>query len=257
VTGYVKLNFHTTACCNTDPGLVRLQNEDTCLVNTDNGYFLVADGMGNPEAGKMAGVLFKDVVVERFCFQPNHTPEITPNLLQDCFQIANSKIQFHVMEQPGHSGMGCTAELLAFHGSGFILGHVGDSRTYRLRNGKLKQLTKDHTFLEEQIKLGLIPPGQYRNHPMSHTILRAVGSSEKLDVDIIQGDYFADDIFMLCTDGLTDMVDDIKIQEILQLEWPLAIKATMLIDQANYSGGKDNIAVALIEVKTAINRKLF
>lgn len=227
---------------------MRPQNEDTCFSSADNGFSLVADGMGNPIAGKMAGLLFRDIVIEQFSLSPDHTPEETADLIRDCFDIATSKIQSHVQKHPKHSGMGCTAELLAFQDQGFILGHVGDSRTYLLRKNKLLQLTRDHTFLEEEIKAGRIPPDKYQDHPMRHIILRAVGSREKPDVDIIKGSYLAKDIFLLCTDGLTDMVENSKIKEILQLEWPLNIKATMLIDQANYAGGRDNITVALVEV---------
>ncbi len=237
------------ACCNTDPGLVRLKNEDTCLVNNEDGFFLIADGMGSSIAGKMAGVLFRETVVENISINSKRSVEVTKDLVEVCFHTANSKILSNVVEIPAHSGMGCTAELMVFHDSGFVLGHVGDSRTYRMRSGRLEQLTNDHTFVRELQDQGLIPRGQDRSHPMRNIILRAVGKSEHLEVDIMHGTVLPDDIFLLCTDGLSDMMKDEEIKEILSFEWPLAVKATMLIDQANYNGGKDNITVALIEVK--------
>ncbi len=246
--GCMKPIIQSTACCNTDIGIVRPRNEDTCYVNSDEGYFLVADGMGSSAGGKMAGVMFKESVVEGLTFKSKPSQDAACNLINDCFQAANSKIISHVDQVPAHSGMGCTAELIVFHESGFTLGHVGDSRTYRLRQGQLKQLTSDHTFIQEQLNQGLILPGQYRNHPMSHAILRAVGISESLEVDLIHGTVLADDIFLLCTDGLSNMVKDGQIQEILAVDWPLDVRATMLIDQANYAGGEDNITVALVQV---------
>jgi protein phosphatase len=144
--------------------------------------------------------------------------------------------------------MGCTAELLVFHDRDVVIGHVGDSRTYRLRNNKLEQLTSDHSFVQEQEDLGLITHEQARNHALKNLILRVVGSSEKLEVDLISSAAQPEDIFLLCTDGLFGMVEDEQIAEILSCEMAPEIKATMLIDQANYRGGKDNISVALIEI---------
>lgn len=250
VIGSMEPIIHTSACCSTDPGLVRSHNEDTCLVNNEAGYFLVADGMGGAAAGEVASDLFKETVVELFSPDRKRSPEAVQDLLMECFQSANARILSHVAEMPFHSGMGCTAELIAFHNNGFVLGHVGDSRTYCLSRRSLKQLTKDHTFVREQEDQGLISREQARTHSMRNLILRVVGSSEGLEVDMIYGTALPGDIFLLCTDGLSDMVDDVQIKEILTFEGPLALKATMLIEQANYAGGKDNISVALIEVKS-------
>ena len=249
VTGYVKPVIHTSACCNTDPGLTRSHNEDTCLVNNDAGYFLVADGMGGAAAGEVASGLFQETVLELFSPDRDRSPELE-NLVMECFQSANARILSHVAEIPSHSGMGCTAELFAFHNNRFVLGHVGDSRTYRLSSGNLTQLTTDHTLVQAQEEQGLISSEQARTHSMRNVILRVVGSSEGVEVDMIHGTAVPGDIFLLCTDGLSGMVDDEQIQEILTFEAPLPLKATMLIDQANHAGGKDNISVALIEVKS-------
>ncbi len=145
--------------------------------------------------------------------------------------------------------MGCTAELLALHSSGFVLGHIGDSRTYRLRQTILTQLTVDHSLVQQQIDQGLINQEQARNHPMKNVILRAVGINDQLAVDIIQGQVVSGDLFLLCTDGLSDMIDDHQIQAILSLEASLTDKAARLVDLANVAGGRDNITVALVEVR--------
>jgi protein phosphatase len=146
--------------------------------------------------------------------------------------------------------MGCTAELLVYQNDRIIIGHVGDSRTYRLRNSELVQLTTDHSFVQEQADLGIISQEQIDNHALKNLILRVVGSSEKLEVDMIGSDVQAGDVFLLCTDGLSSMVAKDQIEEILCHELEPEIKAIMLIDQANFNGGKDNITAVLIEFKT-------
>jgi serine/threonine protein phosphatase PrpC len=248
-TGSVKSTFRITVCCDTDCGIIRMVNEDICLANNEDGYFLVADGLGNTVSGKLASQLFKEAVVERFSHNRKNSCKVTKNHIQDSFHNANAKILAHVKNKPNHSGMGCTAELLAFTESGFLLGHVGDSRTYRLRNGELTQLTRDHTVIQDHILKGLISPGSYKNHPMANSIIRMVGSVDKLEVDIFHGTVSAGDIYLLCSDGLSKMLNDTKIKEILTLNWPVAVRTTMLIDQANQAGGRDNITVLLIEVK--------
>jgi protein phosphatase len=250
VIGYVEPVIHTSACCSTNPGLVRSHNEDTCLVNNDAGYFLVADGMGGAAAGEVASGLFLETVLELFSRDQGRSPKLDQNLVMECFQSANARILSHAVEVPSHSGMGCTAELFTFHNNRFVLGHVGDSRTYRLNSGSLIQLTKDHTLVQAQEEQGLISKEQAKTHSMRNIILRVVGNSKGVKVDMIHGTAVTGDIFLLCTDGLYGMVDDEQIQEILTFKGPLPLKATMLIDQANYAGGKDNISVALIEVKS-------
>jgi PPM family protein phosphatase len=250
VTGYAEPVIQTSACCSTDPGLARSHNEDTCLVNNDAGYFLVADGMGGAAAGEVASSLFQETAIELFSSNLDRPLEADQNLVMQCFESANDRILSHTAEEPSHAGMGCTAELFTFHNNRFVLGHVGDSRTYHLSNRCLTQLTKDHTLVQIQEEQGLISREQARTHSMRNVILRVVGTSKGVEVDIIHGTAVPGDIFLLCTDGLSGMVDDEQIQEILAFEGPLQLKATMLIDQANHAGGKDNISVALIEVKS-------
>jgi PPM family protein phosphatase len=241
--------IQTTACCKTDPGLKRPINEDICLVNTKGGFFLVADGIGGAAAGEIASSLFAKTTVDIFSSSFNRTPEETLEFVKKSFLTANSNIAAHVATTPAHSGMGCTAELLAFHNSRFVLGHIGDSRTYRLRQGILSQLTKDHSLVQQYVDQGLIGRDQARNHPMKNVILRAVGMDKQLAVDIIQGQALSGDLFLLCTDGLSDMIEDSQIQEILLIEEMLIEKAMMLVSLANAAGGQDNISVALIEVR--------
>ena len=143
--------------------------------------------------------------------------------------------------------MGCTAELLVFQNDSIVIGHVGDSRTYRLRNSELVQLTTDHSFVQEQADLGIISQEQIDNHALKNLILRVVGSSEKLEVDMLGSNVLPGDMFLLCTDGLSSMVTKEQIAEILSHELEPEVKAMMLIDQANHNGGTDNITAVLVQ----------
>jgi serine/threonine protein phosphatase PrpC len=144
--------------------------------------------------------------------------------------------------------MGCTADLLAFCQDSFIIGHVGDSRTYRLKNSTLRQLTKDHSLVQEQLDQGLINLQEARRHAMRNVILRAVGVNETVALDILKGKRHPGDLFLLCSDGLTDMVEDDVLFEILSTDGSLDEKSDALIQLAKYSGGKDNVTVVLTAI---------
>lgn len=241
--------LHLSACCESDKGLVRSYNEDVCLVNEEDGYFLAADGMGGEAAGEVASAFFRDTVVELFAATPKHclTDDTLNELIVECFQVAHDRILAHVEEEPSHQGMGCTAELLVYHNNRVVLGHVGDSRVYLLRDGTLIQLTTDHSFVQEQADLGNISQEQAETHSLKNLILRVVGSGDKLEVDLIGSQVEAGDIFLLCTDGLSSMVDKEQMTDILGSDLDLQVKTTMLIDQANYNGGTDNVTAVLVE----------
>ena len=144
--------------------------------------------------------------------------------------------------------MGCTAELFSFYGMNYILGHVGDSRTYLLRQGKLRQITRDHSLIQDQIDEGLVSPAEARTHALRNVIVRAVGVEEALPVDLVRGKSQPGDIFLLCSDGLTDMLADDQIQELLSLSLSPLEKVEKLVEAAKSAGGYDNITVALCEV---------
>lgn len=231
-----------------DVGLKRSNNEDAFLVKPDLGFCLVADGMGGAAAGEIASRILSDTAFEVFSSTTASTPDETTLQVQRAFGLANERIQTHIQQYPEHKGMGCTAELLAFSGTDFVIGHIGDSRTYRLASGQLKQLTKDHSLVQEQIDLGLITPMEARAHAMRNVILRAVGVEENLALDIVQGKAIRGDLFLLCSDGLTDMITDATIQEAVLSISPMEDKITQLIDLAKAAGGLDNITVALVEM---------
>ncbi len=231
-----------------DPGLKRANNEDAFLVRPEINLFAVADGMGGAAAGEVASQIFIDTAQEVFSVNSNRPEQEKPTRVQEVFRLANERILQHAMEHPHHQGLGCTAELITFFDQNYVLGHVGDSRAYLLRSGQLKQLTRDHSYLQEQIDQGLLRPEEAKNHSLRHVILRAVGIDDTLALDLLRGKVFPGDLFLLCSDGLTDMVDDRDIKNILLASLRLDHKVEALIELAKSGGGKDNITVVLCEV---------
>jgi serine/threonine protein phosphatase PrpC len=229
-------------------GNVRANNEDVYYISQDCHYCLVADGMGGAAAGEVAAGIFAETAKAVFAGHDGTSEENTIARVQTTFKLANDKILKQVERNPKYQGMGCTAELLAFSEDNFIIGHVGDSRTYRLRNQTLKQLTKDHSLVQEQLDQGLITPEEARRHAMRNVILRAVGVNDTVALDILKGKKKSGDLFLLCSDGLTDMVAEAMIKSALTAGGTLRERSDALIQLAKQAGGKDNVTVALSAV---------
>jgi PPM family protein phosphatase len=233
----------------TDVGLKRSNNEDAFVVRPELNFCLVADGMGGAAAGELASRYFAETALE--LFSRNHRSEEKeelPALVQRAFTLANKRILDHVRKKPRHEGMGCTAELIAFIDGGFVLGHMGDSRTYRFRDGELKQLTHDHSLVQNMVDQGMISREEARTHSHRNVILRAVGIEKNVSLDLIRGKTRVGDLYLLCSDGLTDMVDDHLIREVLTSEISLPQKVEGFIELAKLAGGSDNITVVLSHV---------
>ena len=230
----------------TDVGLKRTTNEDAFVARPDLGFWAVADGMGGAAAGEVASRIFVETATEAFA--SHGTQETQMDRVKNAFTLANSRILEHVASHPEHAGMGCTAEILAISGDDIFIGHIGDSRTYRLRNAELKQLSVDHSLVAEQVKQGLISEQDARTHAMRHVILRAVGAKESVELDLLKGKGLPGDIFLLCSDGLSDMVDDAAIRNCLSRGESLEALAAQLIELAKAAGGKDNVTVVLVEL---------
>lgn len=233
----------------TDVGLKRAGNEDAFVIRPGLGFCAVADGMGGAAAGEVASRIFVETADE--VFGGAATRGDTADLVKNAFIRANRRILDHVAAHPGDAGMGCTAEILAVSGDEVVIGHVGDSRTYRLRNGELRQLTVDHSLVQEQLGQGLISPEEARRHPMRNVILRAVGTREHVELDILRGRGMPGDIFLLCSDGLTDMIDDHEVLSCMSATRDMEAMAGRLVERANAAGGKDNITVVLVRLEGA------
>jgi len=228
----------------TDPGLKRTNNEDSFIISLENRFCAVADGMGGAAAGEVASSIFVSTANEIFSAPDSNDPAVN---IQKTFLLANSRILEHVSANPEHKGMGTTAELLAWTDDIIIIGHVGDSRTYRFRNGTLKQVTKDHSLIQMQLDQGIIAPEDAKKHRMRHVILRAVGVDPDISLDIIKSRLFASDIYLLCSDGLSDMAEEPKIEECMKSNDSLEATASALINLAKEGGGKDNITAVLVK----------
>ncbi|HAA02493.1 MAG TPA: Stp1/IreP family PP2C-type Ser/Thr phosphatase [Syntrophobacteraceae bacterium] len=232
----------------TDTGIRRLDNEDAFVIVSELDLCALADGMGGAAAGELASRYFTESVAETFAGVRERSEQEIVGLVEKAFRSANERILLDATNNPAHKGMGCTAELLAFLDHGYVLGHVGDSRTYLFRSGQIKRLTNDHSVVQSQIDQGLITAVEARKHPLRNVILRAVGTNEVLAIDLIRGRIQNGDLFLLCSDGLTDMVDEVVLKRVLSADLSLHEKVDQLIEVANSAGGHDNITVVLGEV---------
>ena len=248
MNGFGKGSLRLLSFGKTDTGLKRSNNEDRFISRPEIGLFAVADGMGGAAAGEVASQIFAETVSEVLAEKGRAAGQETLNLIQEVFRLANERILNHVKENSQHRGMGCTAELLVFDQGRYVLGHVGDSRTYLFRQGELKQLTLDHSLVQDQVDRGLITAQEAKKHSLRNVILRAVGVNEILAVDLIRGKGLPGDLLLLCSDGLTDMVDDSSIGDVLSRSLSVVQKAETLIELAKSAGGHDNITVVLCEV---------
>jgi serine/threonine protein phosphatase PrpC len=235
-------------CGKTDIGLRRSNNEDVFVTSPELDFCLAADGMGGAAAGDLASKIFADTALEVFTDTTDRSEKEIVYRVKKTFYFANERMLEHVTQNPNHKGMGCTAEVLAFSDDGFIIGHIGDSRTYRFRKGQLEQLTQDHTLVQEQVEQGLILPDNIKNHPLGNIILRAVGQENELALDLLRGKILPGDLFLLNSDGLTDMIQDDQIREILTTDVDIHRKVDELIESAKAAGGKDNITVVLVAI---------
>ncbi|MFH1153251.1 MAG: protein phosphatase 2C domain-containing protein [Pseudomonadota bacterium] len=232
----------------TDPGLVRTNNEDTFAMDEQKGYCLVADGIGGAADGEIASELFAATVRDLAARLDTFREDTAADLVETTFKKGNTAIFNYALDDASRMGMGCTAELIVFCPTGFVLGHIGDSRTYRLRNKVLKQLTRDHSLRQEQLDLGLISRSELDSHAYKNLITRALGIEKHATLDILKGSTLPGDLFLQCSDGLTDMIADAAILEILTDSISEDTMADLLVRAALDAGGRDNITVVLARI---------
>src|SRR5512140_3204535 len=233
------------SCGRTDVGFRRSNNEDAFVSVPELGLLGLADGMGGAASGEVASGIFADTVRELLSAGPPSAVEEAEERVRRTFLLANQRIRELAARMPEHKDMGCTGEMVLFTDDRCVVGHVGDSRVYLFRGGRLRQVTKDHSFVQEQVDQGLLTPGQARVHPYRHMILRAVGIHDVLDVDLISMEAYPGDLFLLCSDGLSDMVGDSLIAGTLAADRSLEEKADRLVRDACDAGGHDNVTVVL------------
>ncbi len=224
------------ATMRTDIGKKRKQNEDSAWL--DENLFVVADGMG----GHLAGEVASRIAVDTIKTLAGEKPALTA--LGSAVSRAHQDIKHHAMTHEACSGMGTTLSVL-WRGEGrMYIAHVGDSRIYRLREGKLEQITQDHSLVDELVRAGIITKEEARTHPRRNIITRALGTQGENDPDLFQVETREDDKWLLCTDGLSGMVPDEKIEETLK-NYDMEEAADRLLNLALDAGGSDNITLIL------------
>ena len=219
----------------TDTGRQRNANEDSFFVRAP--VFVVADGMGGAQAGEVASKAAAEAFERDL---PAAPPE---RVLRETIEAANREIHEHARADPSLAGMGTTitAAIVDPAGEEVAIGHVGDSRAYRLRDGRLERLTRDHSLVEEMRRKGQLTDAQAEDHPQRSIITRALGPEPEVEVDVQTVPAQPGDVFLLCSDGLTTMLDDEHIARILAAATSLEAAVRALIDEANRAGGRDNI----------------
>jgi PPM family protein phosphatase len=227
----------------THPGKVRRRNEDSYVL--DPPLFAVADGMGGAQAGEVASRL------TAAAFREFHEADRLPpdERLQAIIQEANRRIYDRAHADSGFSGMGTTVTAALLTGGRVTIGHVGDSRAYRIRNGELEQLTDDHSLVGDLMRSGRLTPEEADAHPQRSVITRALGTDPEVDVDTLAIEAEPGDLFLLCSDGLTTMVADDDILGVLAAAPTLDDAARALVSAANTGGGEDNVTVVLFRVE--------
>jgi PPM family protein phosphatase len=255
----------------TDVGRKRKGNEDSLFVNADHKLFVVADGMGGHAAGEVASRIAVDAINEFICLTAGDEEITWPfgldenmsydgNRLKTAVRFANRKVLEATKERAEYEGMATTVAAVLVDGQAANLAHVGDSRVYLFRRGAgqadgedgtpsgLTQLTTDHSWVNEQIQSGVISADQARSHPLRNVVTRALGGKADLQVDMQVHDVEADDILLLCSDGLTTMIPDDEIARVIrEQDGDIEQAAQALVDAANSRGGEDNITVVLLK----------
>lgn len=244
-----------------DPGLRRTSNEDSYSTRPDVGLFVVADGMGGHVAGEVASRVAVEAIeafIEEtagadknrtwpFPFEPALSLEA--NRLKAAFRLANRRIASAIADSQDLRGMATTASAVLFGERRASVAHVGDSRVYVLRKGALEQITHDHSWVEEQVRAGMLSPTAARQHPWRNVVTRALSGGEDPEVDVTEVTPVPGERYLLCSDGLFGVVPDARIAEILgRKDVPLDAICRGLVEAANEEGGPDNITALILEI---------
>jgi len=231
----------------TDVGLRRKVNEDAFVVIELQNFVIIADGMGGGPAGKVAADILTGTFLEILADMPPLNGEQMVQAMKKGFAAGHENILHHIKKNPFDKGMGCAAVSFHIQDDFFVAAHVGDCRLYRLRGNDFKRVTTDHSFVQALVDEGVVSMEEAQNHPRKNVITRAVGIDDALQIDILKGDTLPGDQFLLCSDGLSDMLDDATIKRmLLNGGGENDTVCEQLIEAANGAGGKDNISVALV-----------
>jgi protein phosphatase len=240
--------------CQTDTGRVRTNNEDSIALDETCGVAVLADGMGGYAAGEVASGMACDFIkaeLGRWLHEAavNASDGDVKRAMDICVDNANRAIFGAANSNPTYAGMGTTLVLGVFRSGRLILGHIGDSRGYRWREGTLQQITKDHSLLQEQIDAGILTPEQAQFAANKNLVTRALGVEDLVLMETHLHDVQSGDIYLMCSDGLSDMLRDQQIADVIAAHTNLPEMGEALVAAANDAGGRDNIAVVLVRAQ--------
>jgi len=241
-----------------DKGRKRAQNEDRFVCDPEKGIFLVADGMGGEKYGEVASRFTADTFVQSITpfvidedatlpFESGNDGDYFLRALQHAVEGAHQTVVAFAAEHPSHQGMGSTLTAAVCRSDTLYIAHVGDTRLYRLRENEFRQLTEDHSKVQEMVKKKLIKPEEARNHPQKNVITQCIGRKKNPKPDLFLELIEENDLYLLCSDGLTDMLEDENIRNLLLQSKTPERSGQTLVDQANLFGGKDNITVVIFQ----------
>lgn len=247
-------------CAQTDPGRVRENNEDSVAFDEAIQLAVLADGMGGYNAGEVAsGMAVALIRAELARYLTEAGQRALPGQVRRAVEICVAQVNRAIFDaansNPEYAGMGTTLVVGVFVESRLILGHAGDSRCYRWRDNALKQITHDHSLLQEQIDAGLLTPAQAAVAPNKNLVTRALGVEAGVVLELHEHAVMAGDLYLMCSDGLTDMLDDAAMAAMVRIGGSLAQIAQRLVDGANEQGGRDNITVLLAQAHGASDER--
>jgi len=242
----------------TNVGLVRKHNEDSLFLDTQLGLFVVADGLGGHAAGEVAS----RIVVDQIAKHIKHTAEaaitsplgldynlsLNGNRLRDAIQVSDKAITENIVSHPERESMGSTVVACLVEGKRVTLAHVGDSRAYLLNKNGIKQLTRDHSWVAEQVANGILTTEEAKRHPFRNVITQALGNGSELEVEIKEFEIADAETILLCSDGLSGMVSDDHILVIINQASNLQEAVHSLVSRAIENGGEDNVSVILLKL---------
>lgn len=234
----------------TDVGRIRAGNEDSLYADADQerGLFIVADGMGGHAAGEVASEMAVQIVARDLAGLRDLSGPGPLAQMAEALKNANRAIYERTIVEADKQGMGTTASCLLMGQGRWIIGHIGDSRVYLLRGGVFRQVTKDHSYVQEQVDAGFLTPEQARYHPYSNVITRCVGANASVEADVLHGEIQSGDLYLVASDGLTGMVEDPQLKKILETRNTPGRMVDAMITEANRRGGLDNITAIVVQV---------
>ena len=250
--------MRVTSCGITDVGMKRTNNEDNYLINDELNLFVVCDGMGGHVGGEYASAIAVNTVEEVLSSIETNPEMALPDASEGPVEITREKLRYAVRlagkrifekaaAEPEYKGMGTTALVLLLESGNAYLAHVGDSRGYLVRDGRIEQLTEDHSLVNEKVKAGVLTKEEAKHHRLRNVITRSLGYTEEVEIDVQVRAVLRDDAFLLCSDGLSNLVETQEMGEMV-LRNPLQAAARKLIHTACERGGDDNVTAVLVRV---------